>query len=101
MLRGSQKRMIVVRTRDSRVFEEAYFVIRRDAEGRNGGETAESDMLREANRILENSRIGEDRSDHFRRRDGETAKRSLRGCLGFLAGLLTGSGVASLLWFLL
>jgi hypothetical protein len=28
MLKGAEKRMIVVRTRDSRMFEEAYFVVR-------------------------------------------------------------------------
>lgn len=101
MLRGSQKRMIVVRTRDSRVFEEAYFVMRRDAGGRNGGETAESDMLREANRILEGSMSGEDRTAYTKGSGSRVPASPLRGWLGFLSGLLTGGGIASLLWFLL
>ena len=53
MLRGAEKRMIVVRTRDSRMFEEAYFVVRPEAD--RGGRD-EPDMLWEANRILEYSK---------------------------------------------
>lgn len=55
MLRGAQKQMIVVRTHDSRVFEEAYFVVR----GQKRGDTApmpdKEDMLTEAGRILARS----------------------------------------------
>ncbi len=47
MLKGAQKRMIVVKTSDSKLFEEAYFVLRH--ESRN----EESDMVAEANRIIE------------------------------------------------
>lgn len=52
MLRGAQKQMIVVRTRNSRVFEEAYFVVRR---GRTTPPVCKEDMLWEANRIIERS----------------------------------------------
>lgn len=46
MIKGAQKRMIVVRTADSTIFEEAYFVMR-------GGEKREErDMIDEANRII-------------------------------------------------
>ena len=48
MIRGTQKKMIVVRTHDSRVFEEAYFVMRPERETVHD----ESDMLSEANRII-------------------------------------------------
>ena len=34
MLRGAQKQMIVIRTHDSRLFEEAYFVVRKPRTGR-------------------------------------------------------------------
>lgn len=47
MLRGAQKQMIVVKTTDSKVFEEAYFVLRRDRVERG------TDILSEANRIIE------------------------------------------------
>ena len=97
MLRGAEKRMIVVRTRDSRMFEEAYFVVRPEADRI---ERAESDMLWEANRILENSMAA---------CKGEAADTPLplpvralrRGAVWFLAGLLSGGGTVGLLWLLL
>ena len=46
MIKGAQKRMIVVKTGDSAVFEEAYFVMRRDAVGQR------MDMLEEADKII-------------------------------------------------
>ena len=49
MIKGAQKSMIVVKTSDSSVFEEAYFVIRKGAPQQN------ADMVREANRIIDNS----------------------------------------------
>ena len=52
MLKGAQKRMIVIRTRNSPLFEEAYFVMRRDLPDAADGGT---DMLQEANRIIEHS----------------------------------------------
>ena len=47
MLKGAQRRMVVVKTQDSRIFEEAYFVMRTDSAA-----TGE-DMVSEANRIIE------------------------------------------------
>ena len=97
MLRGAEKRMIVVRTRDSRLFEEAYFVVRPEAdrEGRD-----ESDMLWEVNRILEDSMAGW--------RDQAVGTSSVprrKGIVGwvvwFLTGLLAGGGTVGLLWLLL
>ena len=52
MLKGAQKRMIVIRTRDSRLFEEAYFVMRRDLPD---SAAHGADMLEEANRIIQHS----------------------------------------------
>ena len=49
MIKGAQRSMIVVKTSDSSVFEEAYFVIRRGAKHEN------ADMVREANRIIESN----------------------------------------------
>ena len=96
MLRGAKKNMIVVRTRDSRMFEEAYFVMRR-----NAGITAtdESDMLWEANRILEST---VPHSSHEPRK-AETATRfdKLRGRFWYGLGVISGGGLVGLLWFLL
>ena len=46
MIKGAQKRMIVVKTTDSTLFEEAYFVVRHDAASER------MDMLAEADRII-------------------------------------------------
>ncbi len=47
MIKGSQRQMIVVRTDDSRYFDEAYFVLRKNVKT-----PTQNDMLKEANRIL-------------------------------------------------
>ena len=53
MIKGARKQMIVIRTGDSRYFDEAYFVLRGDA----GHKTAhDTDILHEANRILSENR---------------------------------------------
>ena len=96
MLRGAKKNMIVVRTRDSRMFEEAYFVMRRDSV-LSGAD--EADMLWEANRILENAlpRAGRELSE-----PATGGRRSrLRGLLWFGLGLVSGGGLTGLLCFLL
>ena len=95
MLRGAKKNMIVVRTRDSRMFEEAYFVMRRDPALTS---VDESDMLWEANRILENAmpRAGRELSEV------KPAERGglLRGLLWFGLGLISGGGITGLLWLI-
>ena len=49
MIKGARKEMIVVRTGGSRYFDEAYFVLREDAQKEKRKST---DILGEANRIL-------------------------------------------------
>ncbi len=49
MIKGAHKEMIVVRTGNSRYFDEAYFVLREDAQKSKRKNT---DILGEANRIL-------------------------------------------------
>ena len=49
MIKGARKQMIVVRTGDSHYFDEAYFVLREDAQKEHRKNT---DILNEANRIL-------------------------------------------------
>ena len=50
MIRGCQKRIIYLRSTDSQIFDEAYFVIKHecDCEGHS-----EADMVSEAKRILD------------------------------------------------
>ena len=92
MLRGTQRHMIVVRTRNSPLFEEAYFVMRRDADRL---EADQPDMLWEANRIIENSLPAsrEERRDSLWRR--------AKSGLWFLLGSLCGGGTVGLLWWLI
>ena len=97
MLRGAEKRMIVVRTRDSRLFEEAYFVVRPEADKPR---FEESDMLLEANRLLENSMTGA-RAERGARELLSGRGGFLGGLLRFTLGLLTGGGAVGLLWVLL
>lgn len=80
MIRGAQKQMLVVRTGGSRYFDGAYFVLRRELPRRGEGR---EDILREANRILEESGL-----------DPRPPRRCRRGWLLFGAGLLVGAGIA-------
>ncbi len=92
MLRGAKKNMIVVRTRDSRLFEEAYFVMRRDRRP----ETADDrDILWEANRILESTIPTAERT----RTPAPPVKRQsrLKNLLWFGAGMISGGGIGVLL----
>lgn len=78
MVKGAQKQMIVIKTGDSRYFDEAYFVLRREIEH---SRTARRDMIGEANRILE-----ECLPDTATR-----AKRTPRAWLLFVGGILCGA----------
>ena len=81
MIKGSQRQLIVLRTGDSRYFDEAYFVLRREI---GADRTCRTDILREANRILE-SNIPRGRRNHRER---------VRGFLWFWIGLCVGIALA-------
>ena len=82
MLKGCQREMIVLQTTDSTVFENAYFVLRRESASMPHG-----DMLAEANRI-----VGAGSNYLARRR-----RRVPRGLLLFLGGALAGAAVFGLI----
>ncbi len=90
-MRGSEKRIIYVRETGSRLFEEAYFVLRR---GVSEGTDADGDeMVREAVRLLEASGNGYP----------ATARRARgrRGLTVFLAGAATAASfLGGLAWVL-
>ncbi|MBQ4323018.1 MAG: hypothetical protein IJC19_03680 [Clostridia bacterium] len=92
MLKGAKKNMIVVRTRDSRVFEEAYFVMRRDA---GSTVTDDSDMLWEANRILENTIPTAEQARPNPTPIGRGG--TLKNLLWFGLGLFSGGGIVLLI----
>ena len=87
MIKGAQKSMIVVKTSDSSVFEEAYFVIRR------GAEKEKTDMVSEANRIIEKS--------GGRKRSPSRIPVAIAVCTScFLGGGVFGGAVTALIGFL-
>ena len=92
MVKGTQKQMIVLRTGDSRYFDEAYFVLRREIKA---DRRVKNDILIEANRILEESRVS----------PRELSRRRRRKWLGavavFAVGCLCGGGVSALICLLL
>ena len=78
MLKGAQKRMIVVKTADSRIFEEAYFVLKNGA----SDAVSEKDIISEATSII--NRYSQSGASPKR------AKRSLKGLFYFLTGTAIG-----------
>lgn len=84
MLRGCKRNMIVLRGTGSDLFEEAYFVVKEEAERRS-----ETDMLAEAERIIDKNRSA---------RSTETKKVRLFSLFAFLFGLFC--GIFSLLPFI-
>lgn len=88
MIKGAQKQMIVLRTGNSRYFDEAYFVLRREVKPRR---TCRDEMIKEANRILTESGM----------EDQKTKRSAWRGVWMFLSGSLCGGGVAALICLLL
>ena len=87
-IRGIQKRMIVLKTAESRYFDEAYFLIRREAEPQG---YLPNDMLLEANRILRGCL-----SEGIE----EPKKRGLGHLWFFLLGAVCGVGIGILVFFL-
>ena len=87
MLKGAQKKMIVVKTSDSDIFEEAYFVVK------GGVERSKPDMVSEANRIIE---------DCFEKRKERTSrdmKALIISLLSFMMGTVFGGGITFLIAF--
>ena len=85
MIKGCQKEMIVLQTKESQLFESAFFVLRRE---RPCGKAA-ADMLAEANRLIGAG-------------NGYLQKRRRCGrLLSFLLGALCGATVGAVLVCLL
>ena len=86
MIKECQKEMIVLQTQESRLFESAYFILRRKSIP-----PAKSDMIAEANRIIA---MG---GECLR----ERKPRRCRRWWWFLLGSLLGGGLSLLLCLLL
>ncbi|MBR5453936.1 MAG: hypothetical protein IKV54_07645 [Clostridia bacterium] len=92
MVRGCQKKIIHLRDTGSDLFEEAYFIIR---PGKAALRASETDMIREARRILENNRLGERRPPVGKR------QRKRRGAVILFSLGAAFSGAVSFLIFIL
>ena len=86
MIKGAQKRMIVVKTGDSAVFEEAYFVLRRESRAER------LDMLAEANKIIENC--------GGNRKRGRSPQRAalLYALCSLISGMILGGAIVVLIY---
>lgn len=89
MLKGAQKRMYVVKLGQDSVFEEAYFVLKRE-----NNAVAGNDMISEATRIIAQSAGRESVQKPSRR-------WILYALLGFACGLAVGGGASALICLLL
>ena len=90
MLKGIQKRMIVVKTVGNRYFDSAYFILKNSSEPFDEGS-----LLREAKGIVK-----ENLAKRRTPKRSENAWRKQR-IFFFFGGLSCGGGVMGLLWLLL
>lgn len=91
MLKGCQRRMVIVPGKDKEIFETAYFVLRRESEKRALGHR---DLLEEANRIINAQQIRAGREQ-------DLCRRRWFGFALWLCGLFMGLGggiLISMLW---
>ena len=88
MIKGAQKKMIVVKTAESAVFEEAYFVLRRES------------LAQEADMVSEASRIIDAHGEKKRARKGIKIKEVAFCGFLFVTGAFCGGGAAAVLMLL-
>ena len=80
MYTGTEKKAVVIKTAKNSIFESAYFILKDDTEG-----IGQSEMLREANRILKNTSVGIFLNDGEKYQQKENSKNRL---VSFLLGAL-------------
>jgi hypothetical protein len=88
--KGIQKRIILLKNTGSDYFEEAYFIIKDEADGKSVPSGDENDMIKEANRI-----ISETFSSGRCLNTSVSESRKRRGSRGFwyMAGVLCGAAL--------
>ena len=64
MFRGAQKKIIMLKNPSGRYFEQAYFIVKDEFVGENAPKVR--DLVKEANRILQESRLPEEESPEKR-----------------------------------
>ena len=92
MYKGYQKKMIMLKNTGSELFEEAYFILKDRAE--KSPALSETDMIREANKIVANNAI----TSYWSEKDSPSDKLSLKyKIIWYAAGL----GSCGALWLIL
>ncbi len=86
MVRGYQKRIIHLKSTESALFDEAFFLVNeKTTEG-----MGEKELIREANRIVDESL-----------RDKEKQKKRIKEYIIRVGAFVFGAAVSSSIWFLL
>ncbi|MBO5415149.1 MAG: hypothetical protein J6A83_00790 [Clostridia bacterium] len=91
MIRGIQREMIMVKTDKSSIFESACFLLRTDIANER---PREADMLREANRIIEEN------YSHKSRKKQKLGRSIKANIPSFLYGSVTGVALFGLIWLI-
>ena len=89
MLKGCQKKIIMLKNTGSKIFDEAYFIL---SDSAIASHCSQSDMIAEANRIVE---MGY--RDTFWQRNQTPRKGRFQQLLFFLIGALFAAGVCALI----
>ena len=92
MIKGVQRKMIVVKTDNSNVFETAYFVLRSDSDK---SKSDAIDMLTEANRIVNEGNDAKKSKKEKKKRFGRFAAFCI-----FLLGVVFGTAASFLVWLI-
>lgn len=85
MLKGYQKRLIMMPTRESALFESAYFILRTDSKPKS---PTKNEMLSEATRILEENTLMPSKKSFSRR----------HLLVALLVGMLVGALAVGIVW---
>ena len=87
MVRGCQRRVVFVKNTDSKIFSEAYFILSDEAckESRT-----DADIIREANRIIDESVGVEEKIPLGKRVKSFLIGRGIPFAIGLFTGLLLG-----------
>ena len=85
MVRGCQKKIVYLKSTGSDVFDEAYFVVRDSALGGIG----ECDMVKEANRILEDSVSLDKKGSRIKTFLGYMKRTIIPFLVGITVGMIT------------
>jgi hypothetical protein len=99
MIKGCKKNVVYVRNTDSKLFEEAYFILSDDFEQ---SPTSEPDMLAEANRIIARTPVASyfGMTPELQRKKKSDARQNFSRGLWFIAGALFSSAIALIICFL-